>query len=99
MTTINPITRQCVECGEVPVHGPWCPHGCGARFTCDICDREFTHQFRHEARTARPSDPSDMACVMWTCPFCAPSVGAWRPEVWDDWIENEGRALGYVFLS
>jgi len=68
-------------------------------FTCDLCDREFPPQFRHEVRNPRPSDPSDYVCIMWTCPFCSDMVGAWRPEKWAEWIETDGHRLGYAFLS
>ena len=40
-----------------------------------------------------------MSCVMWSCASHAEQLGAKAASWWDRWIENEGRARGYLFLS
>ena len=56
---------------------------------CDVCDKQIEGE-RWEARTTRPSDPTDMCCVMWACADCGPKLGAKPASYWDAWIENEG---------
>jgi hypothetical protein len=70
----------------------------GLGYTCDYDDQEITGEL-YEVRVPRPSDPSDMACVMWSCAAHAEEMGAQSATEWDRWIETEGRAEGYLFLS
>ena len=67
--------------------------------TCDVCDKPIEGE-KFEARTPRPSDPSDMCCVMWACETCAPQIGAKPASYWDEWIESEEAVkAGFIFLS
>ena len=67
--------------------------------TCDICSEKVDEPV--EVRTRRPSDPSDLCCVMAGCEDClgprqhpenhwgsVPSVMTSRD--WDRWIETYG---------
>lgn len=71
--------------------------------TCDMCDGFMRWDRAIEHRTTRPSDPSDMCCVMATHRVCPNGhsfgKGGMTGRAWDAWIENEGANLGYVFLS
>lgn len=60
-------------------------------FKCDICEELL------EIRAPRPSDPTDMCCILWVGP-CHPN-GAKSPAQWIEWIENEGAAKGFMWLS
>lgn len=64
-------------------------------FTCDICDKEFPPQDRRYVIQPRPSDPTELVAVMWTCPTCAPQMGALTGEECEAYREEHG----YVFLS
>lgn len=66
-------------------------------FKCDICEADVPVSERLEVRTPRPSDPTDMCCILWVGP-CHPSGGKTAAE-WNVWIENEGREKGFMWLS
>ncbi len=42
---------------------------------CDICGRDFPPGDSRYALTTRPSDPSEVVCVMWACPECGDKAG------------------------
>ncbi len=68
--------------------------------TCDICKAEY--KTRYEVRTPRPSDHTDMCCVMWICEACAKDMGPARVKTaaeWEEWMDNEGVKQGFVWLS
>lgn len=80
--------------------------------TCDACDRSDGYTDANpfvELRTPRPSDPSDMCCVMAGHKNCfarnatLPDIGRGgiaTPEQWATWIESkEAQAAGFVFLT
>lgn len=51
-----------------------------------------------EIRVPRPSDPSDLCCIMGGHSACFP--GNRTPAEWDDYIESpEAYAAGYLFLT
>jgi len=66
--------------------------------TCDDwpqCDRPATR----EARIPRPSDPSDLSCVMAFCEEHAPE-GLKNYRQWSRYIETpEARRNGHLWLS
>lgn len=75
---------------------------------CDICDgNTYTEDNPFvEIRTQRPSDPMDMCCIIWGHLNCfggeehiGDTSGTATPDKWSDWIEGEGAALGFAFLS
>jgi hypothetical protein len=69
-------------------------------FTCDVCDKDTPPGERHIVRVPRPSDPSDLCGVMWTCPACADSVGAKSESYWEEYIETEEAIkAGHLFLT
>jgi len=47
-------------------------------FACDLCDRVLPVVERHAVVKSRPSN-GQLCEVMWTCPECAPRVGAAPP--------------------
>jgi RNase P subunit RPR2 len=67
---------------------------------CDVCDGEYAYRDRWEVRIPRPSDPSDMSCILWVCAPCGPRMGARTPAQWDEYIESpEALEAGHYFLS
>jgi len=65
---------------------------------CDVCEQPFTPSNpKYEHRVPRPSDKTDMCCVMATHKSCM--EGGKTPEEWNKWIENEGAKEGYLFLT
>ena len=68
-------------------------------WTCDVCDAPIEGEL-FEARTPRPSDPSDMCCVMVACAEHADEIGAKPASYWNEWIESDDAIRrGFVFLS
>lgn len=80
---------------------------------CDIC-KQHTYTDENpfvEMRIPRPSDPSDMCCVLAghkNCvgaakselPQITESGGAATVEQWEKWIETkEARSWGFLFLG
>jgi hypothetical protein len=74
-------------------------------WNCDICN---TNQYTEanpfvEVRTPRPSDPSDMCCILAGHLDCfGGQVGETvnTPDGWADWIESEDAARqGYMWLT
>jgi hypothetical protein len=70
----------------------------GLGYTCDYDDQEITGEL-FECRVTNPGDRSDMVCVMYSCAAHADEMGARSAAEWDRWLETEGRAQGYLFLS
>lgn len=67
---------------------------------CDGCDgTAYTPDDPFvEVRPARPSDPTDLACVLIGHRKCFP--GSRTPAEWDAYIESpEARAAGHLFLT
>jgi len=78
---------------------------------CDICDVAVEADKLLFVRQARPSDPSDMTCLMAGCEKCfmpdpydevvemgvVPSV--MTDSDWERWIEEEGHKYGKCFLT
>ena len=64
---------------------------------------------RWEMRTRRPSDPSDLTCIMVICDLCAaeaggesmsPNGGLATSSRWDEWIESDAAiGGGILFLT
>jgi hypothetical protein len=83
-------------------------------YHCDLCgadDYTDANPFV-ECRIPRPSDKTDMCCVIAGHLNCLspmpadrlPSIapfggGTATPEQWEHWIENEGAAAGYQWIS
>lgn len=73
--------------------------------TCDVCnsDAYTAENFFVEARTPRPSDPSDLCCIMAGHLDCfGGSIGGSinTPAGWNEYIESpEAYAAGYLFLT
>jgi hypothetical protein len=40
--------------------------------TCDLCAKEFPAAERVYICTPRPSDPSEIVCILYACPVCQP---------------------------
>lgn len=69
-------------------------------FECDGCGtKEYTKENPFvEVRTPRPSDPSDLCCIVAGCLACFP--GTRTPQEWSEYIETEDAyAQGYLFLT
>ena len=77
---------------------------------CDVCgDSGYPDANPFvEARIPRPSDPRDMCCVLAGHRRCLNGMcsnpptkngGRLTPGEWQTWIETEGRALGFLWLS
>lgn len=74
---------------------------------CDLCQMPIDRRASLvEIRTIRPSDPSDLCCILWSCRGCTPEShtsvtgGSATAAEWDDFIESdEARASGLCFLS
>lgn len=69
---------------------------------CDGCNKEVPRADLMLVRVPRPSDPSDMCCVMWGCADCFPrSEGScMKDRDWDSYMEtDEARQRGYLFLT
>lgn len=75
--------------------------------TCDTCDTDtYTEDNPFvEVRMPRPSDKTDMSCILAGHKVCMgetginPKGGVATPEEWQMWIEGEGAKLGFLFLS
>lgn len=80
---------------------------------CDVCGKEVARKNRVIVALPRPSDPSELCAVLWTCSLeCAsakePSFGA-KGAVGtakyigsffdDDQVDETFQKYGYVFLS
>lgn len=75
---------------------------------CGLSNYDAAHPFV-EVRQRRPSDQTDMCCVMAGHPKCVgvgealPAIcesgGVATPDQWEEWITNEGRKLGFLFLT
>ena len=79
---------------------------------CDY-DYDFQHSCHGpavvEVRTVRPSDPSDLSCIMLICEICAAEGGGTSVSAdggqataiqWNEWIEtDEAARAGIFFLS
>lgn len=69
-------------------------------FKCDGCgavEYTFDNPFV-EVRVPRPSDPTDMCCILAGCSNCFP--GSKTPEEWSKWIESaEAMEAGYMWLT
>lgn len=78
-------------------------------WNCDICDDDtYTEENPLvEARTQRPSDHSEMCCVMAGHLKClggelniGETAGLQTPQAWMDWImTDEAEANGFLFLT
>jgi hypothetical protein len=69
-------------------------------FECDACGAtEYTAENPFvEVRVTRPSDRTDLCCIMGGCSTCFP--GSKTPAEWADYIESpEAYAAGYLFLT
>lgn len=75
---------------------------------CDGCGKQVANPV--EVRTRRPSDPTDLCCIMVGCQLCfgtAQQPDKWadavpsvmRPQQWDEWVEQYGLANGIVWLT
>lgn len=72
-----------------------------AYMICDICENEDYNVGNPfvEIRVPRPSDPSDMCCIMAGHDECF-GGGNMTPDQWSDWIESpEAAAAGYYWLT
>jgi hypothetical protein len=56
--------------------------------TCDMCGKPCTEGEWVEVRIPRPSDPTDMTCIMAGCKACFPDGKS--PKAWQEWIEGPG---------
>lgn len=73
---------------------------------CDLCDKDSWDDGYYSC-TRRPSDPTEMVCVLWFCDACAepmdkgvgPDGGLGRDETWQRWIEDEGAKHGVLWLT
>ena len=80
---------------------------------CDYCEKEI-HWVGDlvEIRVPRPSDPTDVTCVMWSCTECTDPLtleelerahigyAAALKTTWDEYVETEtARKRGHLFLS
>lgn len=79
-------------------------------FECDGCGTtEYSHLNPFvEIRVPRPSDRSDLCCIMAGCSRCFPphelgtavAGGSATPEQWEDYIESpEAMKAGFMFLT
>lgn len=73
-------------------------------FECDACGAtEYTDENPFvEVRTPRPSDPSDMCCILAGCAGCFGGIGGTvkTPEGWTEYIESvEAYRNGHLFLT
>lgn len=69
-------------------------------FDCDACGAtEYTEANPFvEVRVPRPSDPSDMCCIMAGCLNCFP--GSKTPAQWNEYIESKVAMInGHYFLT
>lgn len=69
-------------------------------FKCDGCGTvEYTERNPFvEVRVPRPSDPSDMCCIMAGCSDCFP--GSKTPTEWKEYIESRMALVnGHMFLT
>lgn len=69
-------------------------------YTCDDCAEDNYTEANPfvEIRVPRPSDPSDLCCIMGGHSNCFP--GNKTPAQWDDYIESaEAMRNGHMFLT
>lgn len=80
---------------------------------CDVCQKEVARKDRVIVALPRPSDPSELCAVLWTCSFeCASAKessfgakGAVGTSKYigsffkDDQVDETFQKYGYVFLS
>lgn len=67
---------------------------------CDGCNRTYyTAENPYvEVRVARPSDPSDLVCVLAGCASCFP--GNRTPAEWDEYFDSGAAASdGFAWLT
>jgi hypothetical protein len=68
-------------------------------FDCDYCDKPVPMQDRYVAATPRPSDPTELVAVLWTCGPCGRAGKLTSPqeiEAISDGITGEGPVVaGY----
>lgn len=69
---------------------------------CDTCDKVVPSAELMLVRVPRPSDPSDLCCIMWGCSDCFPfSDGTcMTDDQWEVFMESDkARRAGYLFLT
>lgn len=73
-------------------------------FNCDGCDTTtYTETNPYvEVRVPRPSDPSDLCCIIAGCSDCFGGIGETvkTPQGWSEYMESdEAYDKGYMWLS
>ena len=72
-------------------------------FDCDYCGAEVPMQDRYVAAMPRPSDPTELCAVLWTCAPCGIAGGLTSPQDIDaisDGITGEGPVVpGYEAIQ
>lgn len=68
---------------------------------CDTCNTPLSREDLVEVRIPRPSDPTDLCCVMAGCVSCFPKGESSRTAAeWNEFIESpEASAKGYLWLT
>lgn len=64
-------------------------------FMCDCCEKKTVAKNKRYLLNTRPSDPTELVAIMWTCPKCASSVGAMTVKACEKYREENG----YLFLT